>query len=261
MRIGIWGTSQAGGHVLIAVCVSQVPSCGFRGAGNVSSLASLSRSMATQASRHGIIPNGAKEFHLHCMDGSPILRTIETHDPLLFCPNIRIPTMVIDVENEDLWDVKNGRAAFDFIHDWRKEYVVLPNANHYDAYGKCAEAARKAAVEYFTRHLVREVSGLALVVILSKIPSFSVDGVVGEPCFVPRLGRQSAEDDGFLIVQEYSLVTQLPSFVVLDAVSLAVLARVRLSNCFCCLHRKYKELKQFYTSTCNCTTHLLPIGF
>jgi len=46
-------------------------------------------------------------------------------------------------------------------------------------------------------------------------------GVVGEPCFIPRLGRASvtegAEDDGWVLVQMYDHVKCQTDYVILDA--------------------------------------------
>ena len=54
-----------------------------------------------------------------------------------------------------------------------------------------------------------------------RVARWRSDGVVGEPCFVPRLGRASAwhgdEDDGWVIVQLYQHERDRVQFCVLDA--------------------------------------------
>lgn len=61
-------------------------------------------------------------------------------------------------------------------------------------------------------------------------------GCVGEPVFVPRLGKQSwqegAEDDGYVIAQLYVPQTHTTQFVVLDAqrVDQGPLATIKLKH-------------------------------
>ena len=163
-KIGLWGTSQAGGHVLeyagrdpenISCVVSQVPSVGKNGAGGIHGLSKEIFESRIKAASSGWIPAGAKEFHLPAMDGAPLLRKLQWYDPLLSCARIRSPTLIIDSENEELWDrSKNGKAAFDLIPPLTpKKYHVLRNSNHYDAYDKSAKEAREVAVEFFKFHL------------------------------------------------------------------------------------------------------------
>jgi all-trans-8'-apo-beta-carotenal 15,15'-oxygenase len=57
--------------------------------------------------------------------------------------------------------------------------------------------------------------------VTNLITRWHSEGVVGEPCFVPRLGRASAwhgeEDDGWIIVQLYLHQQHKVQFVILDA--------------------------------------------
>lgn len=57
-------------------------------------------------------------------------------------------------------------------------------------------------------------------------------GVVGEPCFMPRLGERSVlegdEDDGYVICQVYLFEEQRNQFVVLDAKNLNVVCKLNL---------------------------------
>jgi hypothetical protein len=104
----------------------------------------------------GWIPAGAREFHLPAMDGSPIYGSLALYDPLLSCSGIKAPTLIIDVEHEELWSVEdNGLGAFKRIpRSVQKEYYVIKGAKHYDAYLKNAGEARDAALRFFKQHLV-----------------------------------------------------------------------------------------------------------
>jgi dienelactone hydrolase len=170
-KIGIWGTSQAGGHVIeiagrdydrIHCVVSQVPSMGRWGAGSVTSQNIHQRSLiqAIEASRAPVpwfpLP---REFHFPAMDGGPILRRLFFYDPLLRAQDIVAPLLVIDSENEELWDRnKNGKRAYDIVQQrlgsHKCEYYLLRGADHYDAYGKRADEARSKAIAFFKKHLL-----------------------------------------------------------------------------------------------------------
>jgi dienelactone hydrolase len=162
-KIGIFGSSVAGGHVLtygardptlVSCIVSQVPSIGRHGAGDIQNLDNTTKAHRQRMAREGWIPAGAREIHLPAMDGSPILRKLQWYDPLIYCSEISVPTLIIDVEKEELWDVnKNGKAAFDRIPCKSKEYYVLKGYNHYDAYKGGADEARKVTMSFFQKHL------------------------------------------------------------------------------------------------------------
>ena len=166
-RVGIWGTSQGGGHVLwhtarddrVAAVVSQVPSMGRRGAGEpAKTLGQSSREAAAKAARSPVpwYPAGAREHHLPAMDGAPILRKAYEYDPISVVGAIRVPTLIIDVDKEELWDrLDNGKRAFDIIsaNGVSAKYALIANANHYDAYDKDAELSRKLAIDFFKANL------------------------------------------------------------------------------------------------------------
>jgi len=170
-KVGIWGTSQGGGHVLcqtarddrIAACVSQVPSMGRRGAGSpATALSQASRKAAAEAARAAkpTFPAGAREHHLPAMDGAPMLRRAYEYDPMASVAAIRVPTLVIDVDKEELWDrLDNGRRAFEIVQRGigdKAQYALLQNANHYDAYDKESQTSRKLAVDFFKAALAGE---------------------------------------------------------------------------------------------------------
>lgn len=166
-RLGLWGTSLGGGHVLeqtaredvllkrVSAVVAQVPSVGRNGAGDINLRKQELLQQVTQASQHGWIPSGAREYHLSAMDGSPILRSLDTLNPLLSAHNIKhSAVLVIDSDREELWDVKqNGLAAFNLAQTVNKEHYMLKDADHYDAYNKSARESRSVAIEFFKKHL------------------------------------------------------------------------------------------------------------
>ena len=57
------------------------------------------------------------------------------------------------------------------------------------------------------------------------------DGVIGEPVYIPS-PNSTAEDDGWVVVQEYLCKSHQTQFVILDARDLAKgpIARIKLQN-------------------------------
>lgn len=164
-KIGIFGSSHGGGHVLeygsrdptlVSCIVSQVPSLGKNGAGDLHTIQPEILEARQKSAIKGWIPRGASEIHLPAMDGAPIFNTLALYDPLKSCNSIRVPTLIIDVEHEELWDVsKNGLGAFKSLTNApHKEYYVIKAAKHYDAYKGAAGEARKVTLNFFKKHLV-----------------------------------------------------------------------------------------------------------
>lgn len=171
-RIGIWGTSQAGGHVIaqgalnrdrLAAIVSQVPSMGRFGAGAVreSKLEDYSRRVSQGQARAGdpasSIPQGPRNHHLPGLDGVPMVRRILEYDPIATAHQIQAPTLVLDAENEELMDRhENGEAAYKIISKNvpASVYHVVKGISHYQAYdGKPYDECVKAATDFFVQHL------------------------------------------------------------------------------------------------------------
>lgn len=172
-RIGLWGISQGGGHVItlgsrlrgkIAAIVAQVPSCGNAGAGSPLSLEKEAEEDATARAR-GISPlsvvQGVSDHHLPGMDGVPNMQKLVRYRPLDTAHLITCPVLVVDVDQEEMFDRKlNGQRAFEIVQarNPQSKYMVLPG-RHYDAYDGPAGQFRKgtsAAVDFFQKHLAAE---------------------------------------------------------------------------------------------------------
>jgi acetyl esterase/lipase len=77
--------------------------------------------------------------------------------PVEMAERISVPVLLIDAENEELWDrsthsellhrrlVAAGKAA--------TEYVVIPGITHYAVYGEKCPEVTDLAVDWFKRHL------------------------------------------------------------------------------------------------------------
>ncbi|MCP5065548.1 MAG: alpha/beta fold hydrolase [bacterium] len=158
-RIGIWGTSFAGGHVVwmgahdsrIRAIVSQV---GSQGAEQSAELIAHANRRAIAKSRGEIdpIPQGIDQ--VPGLDGTPDFAKIVRYRPIDHAERVRVPTLFIDAEDEELFDrMKNGHAAFEIISgNTTAEYETYPGS-HYDIYTKRYLKASDRALAWFERHL------------------------------------------------------------------------------------------------------------
>ncbi len=176
-RIGIWGISQGGGHVItigarhrgrVKAIVSCVPSCGDVGAGDPKSRAEEARQDAIARAR-GLerlsVPCGVEKGHITGMDGVPNLRKLCRYRPLDTAHLIECPMLVIGAEDEEIFDQNaNGFRAYEIVRvkNPGSKFQTL-EGRHYDAYdGRKDQFTKgtKLAVAFFQQHLALQDSKL-----------------------------------------------------------------------------------------------------
>ena len=160
-RIGLWGTSYSGGHVVfvgaqdsrVAAIVSQV---GYQGVGMTAARQGFARQRAIDKARGKIdpIPQGIDAYAN--LRGTPDLAKMVDYRPIEWAPRIRVPILVIDVAEEELFDhTRNGLAVFKIVtENAPAAYKVFPG-KHYDIYTRHHPAALALALEWFTTHLMK----------------------------------------------------------------------------------------------------------
>ena len=82
-----------------------------------------------------------------------------SYRPLEFAERVRIPTLFIDMEDEELFDRKqNGLEAFERIKaNAPAQYQLLPG-KHYDVYTTHYAEASDLAISWFRKHLMDATS-------------------------------------------------------------------------------------------------------
>jgi uncharacterized protein len=159
-RIGIWGTSYSGGHVIyigaiddrVAAIVSQV---GYQGVGMTPARARFARQRAIDKARGVIDPIPQGIDLVPNLKGTPDLAHMRDYRPIDYAAAIRVPTLVIDVSEEELFDHKaNGRAAFEIIEANAEAKYKTYQGKHYDIYYRHYQAASTLALQWFTQHLM-----------------------------------------------------------------------------------------------------------
>ena len=158
-RVGIWGTSYGGGHVVvmgatdprIRAIVSQVGSQGGEASAELGAHAAM---RAAQKARGEIDPIPQGIDGVEGLRGTPDVAKMARYRPITFAPRISAPTLFIDMEDEELFDrSQNGLAAHEIVKARApSEYVLYPG-KHYDVYTTNYIAASDTALAWFVKHL------------------------------------------------------------------------------------------------------------
>jgi dienelactone hydrolase len=159
-RIGIWGTSYSGGHVIyigarddrVAAIVSQV---GYQGIGWTPERERFARQRAIDKARGVIDPIPQGIDTVPNLLGTPDLGKMLGYRPIESADRIRVPTLVIDVDAEELFSrMANGHAVYEIV---RKEAVAeykTYSGKHYDIYSRHYSAASSLALDWFKQYLM-----------------------------------------------------------------------------------------------------------
>jgi len=164
-RIGVWGTSFGGGHVIyraahdrrIACVVAQVGSmpddwtkrnpAGMKGIYKGKS--ARARGDADPAPQGGGSPGVLK--------GTPYWERIAVFNPGQYADRVKVPTLLIDAEKEHYFKIQeNSQRAHEILkkNGVPTEYHVLKGLKHYDVYsGKPLDDVMKLEIAWFDKYL------------------------------------------------------------------------------------------------------------
>ncbi len=161
-RIGIWGTSYSGGHVIhlgahderVAAIVSQV---GYQGVGWSSERFRFARQRGTEKARGAIDPIPQGIDTVPNLRGTPDLAKMAGYRPIDVAASVTAPTLIIDVNGEELFDrTKNGLAVYEIIKANATAEYKAYTGKHYDIYSRHHDASSSLALDWFTQHLMTE---------------------------------------------------------------------------------------------------------
>jgi dienelactone hydrolase len=161
-RIGLWGTSFSGGHVVYAAArdarvkatVSQVPALDARWSVRDEKLRKTSFDQATQRARGeiGYPPPGARV--IGTLRGAPIMEKMMRYAPVEDVARAPSCAMLfILAEKEELFDNKEHGVLAHERAKGPKKLVTLPGITHYGVYREAREKAQKLAIEWYDEHL------------------------------------------------------------------------------------------------------------
>lgn len=161
-RIGVWGSSYSGGHVLYAAAHDRRVKAVFSQVGGmdsrfvVASDDARARTLkeATQRAR-GQLPYpepGAVE--VGALRGAPIRDKLMHYAPVELARQAsHAALMFVIAENEELFDNRDHAIKAHGAATGVKKLVTLPGIKHYGIYREARERAQQLAVEWFDAHL------------------------------------------------------------------------------------------------------------
>jgi hypothetical protein len=160
-RIGLWGTSFGGGHVVYVAAHDNRVKC------IVSQVGSLHRrwvpkerayKQAIQRARGEIdpVPQGVDKNPR--LRGTAYLSRMMDNHPIDYANLLKIPVLIIDAENEELIKIsENGRYLYDTIKKKvPAKYEVTPGITHFEIYSKGRMQATQLAIEWFDKYLKKK---------------------------------------------------------------------------------------------------------
>ena len=161
-RIGLWGTSFSGGHVVyvaardprVKATVSQVPAFDGRWAINSSRMRKETYGGATQRARGKAGYPEPGEAAVGKLKGSPILEKIGRYAPVEDAARLKgCAALFILAEKEELFDNKeHGILAHSKAKGPRK-LVIIPEIKHYGIYREAKKQAQELAIAWYDEHL------------------------------------------------------------------------------------------------------------
>jgi uncharacterized protein len=157
-RIGIWGSSYGGGHVVMLAAldarVSAVVAQVGAYAGSVDRNPELGRQRGAEKARGEHRAGPPTEDQVEGLAGTPDQAKMVRYVPISLADRIRVPTLVIDAEQEELFSpAENGRRLYDIVREHAPaEYKVYP-CTHYQIYNEFFPRASKLALEWYLKHL------------------------------------------------------------------------------------------------------------
>ena len=161
-RIGVWGSSYSGGHVLYAAAHDRRVKAVFSQVGGmdsrfvVASEEARARTLeeATRRAR-GQLPYpepGAVE--VGALRGAPIRDKLMHYAPVELARQAsHAALMFVIAENEELFDNRDHAIKAHAAATGVKKLVTLPNIKHYGIYREARERAQQLALEWFDEHL------------------------------------------------------------------------------------------------------------
>lgn len=167
-RIGLWGSSYSGGHVVyvaahdprVKCIVSQVgamdsrPTAQLASAGSAEDQYKLAYEEATKRARGEIGYPAPRARVIGNLQGAPIREKLLRYSPVDDAAMIKNCAMMFVVaEKEELFDnAKHAKLVYDRARE-PKKYVVIPGITHYGVYTTAREQATKIEIEWYNEHL------------------------------------------------------------------------------------------------------------
>lgn len=160
-RLGLWGSSYSGGHVVyvaareprVKALVSQVGSLDSRWTINNPAVRTQTYREATARARGtlGYPEPGAKV--IGNLTGGPILEKLAGYAPIEDIDRTEAAMLFLLAENEELFDNREHGILAHKLAKGPKKLVIVPRIKHYGIYREARARAQKEAITWFDEHL------------------------------------------------------------------------------------------------------------
>ena len=164
-RIGLWGTSFGGGHVIYRAAHDRRIACVVAQVGSMpddwtqrspARLKNIYRQKSDRA-RGLIEPVPQGKDSPGTLKGSPYPERIALFNPGQYADRVRVPTLLIDAEMEHYFDIRKNSGRVHAIlkkNGVPTEYHVLKGKKHYDVYeGKLLDEVMKLEIPWLDKYL------------------------------------------------------------------------------------------------------------
>lgn len=162
-RIGLWGSSYGGGHVVyiaanddrVKCVVAQVSGQDSRGIPMLMGGMEAVRKDASQRARGEIDPVPQGVYQIPGLEGTPYIARQASYAPVEHAYNIKVPILIIDAEKEELMrPAENGGLVYQRVKDnVPARYEIFKGMTHYEVYEKGLVKARQMAIDWYDEHL------------------------------------------------------------------------------------------------------------
>jgi dienelactone hydrolase len=162
-RIGAWGTSYGGGIAMHSAANDErIKALAVQ----VAFLAGVKGPMAAHCKQRAIdiargkiapIPQGIDGDIYPRLAGTPHLARFLQHNTIDEVGKLRVPTLMLDAGNEDLFDIRDHSGkAYEALKTQTRvpvRYKVIDGIDHYGIYFKGFDEGSEAALDWFATHL------------------------------------------------------------------------------------------------------------
>lgn len=160
-RIGAWGTSYGGGMVIwsaahderIKTVVSQVGGMGVHWA----EMKQVAKKRAIDIARGDAEPIPQNIDKTGQLRGTPHFAHMILYNAVEVAHRIKVPTLLMDAENEELFDRRDhGQRVYDILRAHGSapvRYEVVPGITHYGIYREAFDKSTDMALEWFDFYL------------------------------------------------------------------------------------------------------------
>ena len=161
-RIGVWGSSYSGGHVLFAAAHDERVKAVFSQVGGMDSRFVVANSEqttrtfdeATRRARGELAYPDPGAVAVGALRGAPIRDKLMHYAPVELARQASHAALLFVIaENEELFDNRDHAIKAHAAATGTKKLVVIPGIKHYGIYREAREQAQELAIEWFDAHL------------------------------------------------------------------------------------------------------------